>query len=168
MGQICIHIVRRKTGRIHKHTQYKMSINVIYRWAQSNMKEQFWYWSNRTCYHKSDPVKGWTCWGHNLQVESNSDTPQMPLKGKNTHWFMFGYNIPSTGLYFLFIWKSPLTYARVAAAARFGTGYRAEEDLELGVQQGHIFSPEDLHRRQWSSGATDVNIYRFHNHVLIT
>ncbi len=83
MGQICIHIVR-KTGRIHKHTQYKMSLNVIYRWAQSKMKEQFWYWSNGTSYHKSDPVKGWTCWGHNLQVESNSDTPQMPLKGKNT------------------------------------------------------------------------------------
>lgn len=30
----------------------------------------------------SDPVRDWTCWEHNLQVGSNSDTPQMPLRGR--------------------------------------------------------------------------------------
>lgn len=37
-----------------------------------------------------------------------------------------------------------LTDAGVPAAARFSAGHTTEEDLQLGVQQGHVFTPEDL------------------------
>lgn len=37
-----------------------------------------------------------------------------------------------------------LTDAGVPAAARFGAGHATEEDLQLRVQQCHIFTSEDL------------------------
>lgn len=37
-----------------------------------------------------------------------------------------------------------LTDAGVAAAARFGTSDTSEEDLQLRVEQSHIFTSEDL------------------------
>lgn len=37
-----------------------------------------------------------------------------------------------------------LTDAGVAAAARFGTSDTSEEDLQLRVEQSHIFASEDL------------------------
>jgi len=56
----------------NRYLQDEMSTISMYRWTQDR----------GASYRKSDPVKGWTCWAHNPQVESNSDTPQMPLKVK--------------------------------------------------------------------------------------
>lgn len=38
----------------------------------------------RSRYRRNDPAEGWTCWGRNLQGDSNSDTPRRPLH-RQTH-----------------------------------------------------------------------------------
>lgn len=40
----------------------------------------------------------------------------------------------------------PQTYAGVSAAARLGARHATEKDLELRVQQRHVFASEDLTR----------------------
>lgn len=41
-----------------------------------------------------------------------------------------------------------LTDAGVPAAARLGAGHAAEEDLQLRVQQRHVFPSEDLRHQE--------------------
>lgn len=36
-------------------------------------------WKKAPSYRRNDPTEDWTCWGRNLQEESNSDTPRRPL-----------------------------------------------------------------------------------------
>lgn len=45
-----------------------------------------------------------------------------------------------------------LTDAGVSAAAGFGTRHTAEEDLQLGIQQSHVFPSKDLRRATGQPG----------------